>query len=166
MLLKVHARSMVEGLIVLFVLHGLWGADVQAQAPEKLILALNSYHQGLGWTDDVVAGIRAIFPTERDDVEVWIEYMDTKRVFDDQYFHQLYALYQKKFARYSPDVIIAPDNDALNFLLAYRDDLFPHTPVVFCGINSFSETMLAGHKDFTGVTENPDVKATLDLALQ
>ena len=49
---------------------------------------------------------------------------------------------------------------------AYRDRLFPNTPVIFCGVNYFQESDLAGHRLFTGVSEEADVKDTLDLAFR
>ena len=38
--------------------------------------------------------------------------------------------------------------------------------MVFCGVNYFQQEDLKGHRLFTGVSEEADVKDTLDLALR
>lgn len=133
---------------------------------EKHLLVLHSYHQGYKWTDDIARGIEAALREEGKIVQVRHEYMDTKRISDEAYFKLLHATYKYKFANSRFDAIIATDNDALDFLLTYRDDLFPETPVVFCGVNYFEPSRLGGAKLFTGVNEAADIKATLDLALK
>ncbi|MCM2357393.1 MAG: ATP-binding protein [Geobacteraceae bacterium] len=92
--------------------------------------------------------------------------MDTKRLSDTTYFKLLYETYKYKFGNFRFDAIIATDNDAFNFLVSYRDELFPGTPVVFCGVNYFEPSQLRGVRLFTGVNEAADIKLTLDLALK
>lgn len=133
---------------------------------ERHLLVLHSYHQGYRWTDDLTRGIEAALRGEGGGVKVHYEYMDTKRVSDRAYFNLLLAAYRYKFGKSRFDAIIATDNDAFAFLLAHRDDLFPGTPVVFCGVNDFNPSQLHGARLFTGVNEAADIKATLDLALK
>jgi hypothetical protein len=47
---------------------------------------------------------------------------------------------------------IVSDNSALDFLLSYRDELFPVVPVVFCGVNNISDLMTSGHRGITRET--------------
>ncbi|GEM_PF-848700 len=133
-----------------------------AQVALHQVLILNSYHQGLSWTDNLMVGLKSVLQTEP--IELQIEYMDTKRIFDEQYMQDLYNLYKYKFRKF--EVIIVSDNDAFNFLRQYGNELFPNTPVVFCGINFFQDVWLEGHPLFTGVAEMPNIKSTLDLALK
>ncbi|HEX8960281.1 MAG TPA: ABC transporter substrate binding protein [Geobacteraceae bacterium] len=133
---------------------------------ERHVLVLHSYHQGYRWTDDLTRGIEASLRGDGAGVRLHYEYMDTKRVSGPAYFRLLYATYRYKFSRSRFDAIIATDNDAFDFLLAYRDELFPGTPVVFCGVNDFTPSQLRGARLFTGVNEAADIKATLDLALR
>jgi GAF domain-containing protein/ABC-type uncharacterized transport system substrate-binding protein len=135
-----------------------------AQDQRKQVLVLHSYHQGYKWTDDIMAGIESVLGQE--DVELQIEYMDTKRTFDETYLERLYQVYQHKFSGRKFDAIISSDDDAFNFLLQHRDALFPGTPVVFCGVNFFQDSDLQGHELFTGVNEEIDPRASLDLALE
>ncbi len=46
--------------------------------------------------------------------------------------------YRLKYQAIHFDLIAATDNDAFDFLIAHRDDLFGETPVVFCGVNWFA----------------------------
>jgi len=92
--------------------------------------------------------------------------MDTKRVSDERYFHQLHEIYKHKFRNLSFDVIISSDDNAFNFLRKHRDEIFPYTPVVFCGVNFFKGSDLEGHDLFTGVNEEADFKAGIEIALR
>lgn len=139
---------------------------VQAQTvSKKLVMVLSSYNQGYKWTDDILKGIQTELEPEKGKIEYQFEYMDTKRVFDDTYVQRLYALFQYKYAKRAPDLILASDDDALNFLVKYRDELFPGSPVVFCGINYFTPAALKGKSGFTGVNEEVDIRSTIDVAL-
>ena len=92
--------------------------------------------------------------------------MDTKKIFGDLYSQRLYEVYKLKYNNYKFDAIIATDNNAFEFMLKYRDDLFPGTPVVFCGVNYFREAQIKGHKHFTGVNEENDFTSYIKLILQ
>ena len=53
--------------------------DLHAEtAAKKLVLVLNSYHRGLSWTDRVVDGIDSVLKNSSD-IELYYEYMDSKR---------------------------------------------------------------------------------------
>ena len=92
--------------------------------------------------------------------------MDTKRIFNATYLEQLYEIYRHKFRNQRFDVIICVDNNALNFLIKHRDEIFPGTPVVFCGVNNFHDSMLENTRLYTGVVEAIEVKGTIDIALR
>lgn len=130
------------------------------------VLILNSYHNGHEWTDSIVNEITNVFKSKLPGSYISIEYMDTKRISNPEYFEELYKLYKYKYYNQKIDLIISSDNRAFDFLLEYRDELFPNTPVVFCGVNNFNENRLIGHELFTGIAENADIKANLDIALK
>ncbi|MHB9130127.1 MAG: hybrid sensor histidine kinase/response regulator [Armatimonadota bacterium] len=94
------------------------------------------------------------------------EYMDCYRIDTPRYRVKLYALYKEKFRQRHFDVIICADDPALSFLLTYHDDLFPRTPVVFCGVNNDQDSLLQGKRPYTGVTESINLRETLDIALR
>ncbi len=117
---------------------------------KKNILILNSYHEGLQWTDDIVNGVNQSLSEYNIEKEVFIEYFDSKRFINKEYQRGLYDLYKIKYNHTEFDIIILSDDHALNFMLEYRDSLFGEVPVVFCGINNphiYPDT-------YTGIIEN------------
>jgi PAS domain S-box-containing protein len=115
-------------------------------------------------------GIYSVFNKDDTDIEVNVEYMDTKRYFDGfegKYLTRLRDMYKDKYGTMKLDIIISSDDNSFQFLLMHHDELFPGTPIVFCGVNEFEDAMLAGHElVFTGVLELLDPKASIDLALK
>ena len=154
--------------LVLLILISASGLNLFAyKAPAKKILILHSYHRGLSWTENISSGIESVLREAQAfgmKISIDYEYMDTKRFSTEEYYRRLIELYKYKKLTY--DVIIAADDNALNFLLKNRDDLFGSVPVVFCGVNFFSKKGLKGKKFYTGVVEAFDVKATLDVAIR
>ena len=89
----------------------------RAAAPQmKHALVLHSYHKGLTWTDSVARGIEAKFKRSKMPVEIFHEFMDTKRIFTPAYLNQLVALYRTKYSGQHFDLIICSDDHAFNFL--------------------------------------------------
>ncbi|MCG8511788.1 MAG: PAS domain-containing protein, partial [Rhodospirillales bacterium] len=146
-------------------------ALAQQQAPPAIsertsarILILNSYHKGYSWSDAIVLGIEQTLRSVRPDIEIWTEYMDTKRYPDESHRSSLGALYRQKFSNKRFDAVITSDNNALTFTLPRREELFGKTPIVFCGINRFVPGMIADHEAITGVTEEADLIGSVRIA--
>jgi two-component system, cell cycle sensor histidine kinase and response regulator CckA len=137
----------------------------KAQVDNKRVLVLHSYHKGLGWTDSITEGIEATFKKSPFPIEIFYEFMDTKRIFDEAYLTELAKLYQYKYRKRRFDAIISSDDHAFRFLLAHHEALFPNTPVVFCGVNYFRDDFITGTDYFTGVVESFSIKGTIDGAL-
>ena len=112
-------------------------AVAEEVTPAYQILLLHSYHKGMTWSDDITAGVEFALGQSDVNAEVTIEYMETKRIFDAVHYENLRRLYQHKFAPDTFDLIITADDNALDFILQYRDRLFPGVPVVFCAVNLY-----------------------------
>lgn len=130
------------------------------------VLYINSYSKGLEWSDPITQAVEDRRRTSGYDVNLHIEYMDEKRYQDAAYESMLADLYRHKYANRSIDVIIVSDDNAFAFIKKHRQELFLGTPVVFCGVNYYSDDMLAGQTGITGVVEEYDVKNTLATALR
>src|SRR5512133_2046533 len=128
------------------------------------ILVIHSYHI-TDWTEGVQSGLKDGFK-QFPETEMFIEYMDTKKIENDEYLNLLKSLYKSKYSKENFNVIIIVDNSALNFTIKNRIELFGPTPVVFCGINSFNPAMLAGQTNITGVVEHADFDQTIDIAIK
>ncbi len=126
----------------------------------KNVLVIHSYHQGYEWTDNINVGITSVFDTV--DVDLYFEYLDTKRTFSEEYLFHLFEL-QKSKTRVDFDVIIVSDNNGLEFLKKYHEKLYPDVPIVFCGINNYSEELIKDINNITGIIEGVDFKRTIDL---
>ncbi len=153
----------VTVLLFFFSLAG-WSSGTDTESVKR-VLVLNSYHETYLWTDRIMAGVKAVFEPQAD-VELYIDYMDTKRSSDETHFQLLHDLYAHKYNLIEFDAIISSDDHALHFLLESRDALFPGVPVFFCGINDFQPDLIAGHQLFSGVYESYDVAGTFDLMLR
>lgn len=133
----------------------------------KDILVLHSYHKGYEWTDSISKAIEDSFKAQ--DVTLYTEYMDTKHINTYLYKQQLLSFYKNKYSNKKFDVIIASDNNALNFLEKYHNEIFQDTPIVFCGINNFSfELFKQAHikKRTTGVVESVDIRKNIELIIK
>lgn len=149
-------------VIFLFIVFSFLSSPAQdtVLSPEKNILILHSYHQGLEWTDNISDGIQEVFKN-RNDVNLVFEYLDTKRFFNQDYYNSLIEFYKSKARNISFDVIIACDNTAYQFMTSYRQEFYPGVPVVFCGINNLDTIALKGNPGFYGFIERTDHKNTL-----
>lgn len=134
-----------------------------ADKEKKTVLYLNSYHDGYHWSDGLLEGIRTVLNQSRYKVDLQIEYMDAKKYNYNLIAGNLYALYKEKFKHENFDVIILSDNDALNFVNQYRNDLFRGIPVVFCGVNDLKDSEIAAG-NITGIVEIYDFIGTLRAA--
>ena len=140
--LSCRAASLLPAWIMALGLLFSGAASVHADEQKK-VLVLHSYHIGYPWTDRVSEGIAALLG-EDENVEIFFEQMDTKRHHDKPYPDRLLQLYRDKYEDIPLDVIIVSDDNGLNFLLKNRGNLFPGVPVVFCGINNFTDSRIAG----------------------
>lgn len=129
---------------------------------QKQILILNSYHQGMSWTDSIVSGVRSALKDETQ-FDLQIDYMDIKHNTNPEYVQKLFEVYRNKFSHRRFDAIVVSDDDAYNFMLKYHALLAPDTPVVFCGVNVVEDQEITRNPWSTGVVEAIDVRSTLKV---
>ncbi|MGC8795625.1 ABC transporter substrate binding protein [Thermodesulfovibrio sp.] len=157
-------KSAVFRIIFIFLFVFCLSAHAQ---DKKKILLLNSYHQGLSWTDNIMIGIKESLKPLENSIDYYVEYMDTKRFYGEKYFNKIFDLLKQKYHGIKFDLIIVSDNDALLFTMKHYNELFYGVPVVFCGINNFKDSLIEKYRKwFTGVAEETDVEGTIDIALK
>lgn len=158
-------RLFKTATVILFFIY--YAADLYSynNPLKKNILIINSYHKGFTWTDNIVIGVESVLKSSIRNAEITVEYMDTKRYSGDQYFRRLYDLYAAKYSEVKFDVVICSDNDAFYFLIKHRAALFKSAPVVFSGVNNFTESLIKDRGHFTGVIEDTDLLSTINIAL-
>jgi hypothetical protein len=130
------------------------------------ILILNSYHPGFSWSDDEQAGIIDVFRAKDKTWVPVIEYLDLKRLPDGKHIEELKKLFHLKYQNKKFSVVIAMDNPALEFAIVNQSELFRNAPIVFCGINNYSPSLLKGRSDVSGIVETIDIAGTIEVMLR
>jgi PAS domain S-box-containing protein len=134
-------------------------------SPGKNVLILNSFTER-SVTDVVVAQLKSATRSHiAVPVNFEVEYLESERFESPGYeaglSESLAGTYSGKL-----DLVIAISYPALRFALDHRDRIFPGVPIIFCGV---ATSRLEGRPlwpGVTGVTENIDVRGTVDLALR
>ena len=132
----------------------------------KNILILNSYHESMPWSTNIKEAIYGVLQSETQNNDFYIENMDTKKYNDNSYYKNLSVLYKNKYHNTDFDLILSSDNNALEFLKKYRNEIFGKVPVVFGGINNYNPSMLEGHEKYTGVAESISYEKNIQLILK
>ena len=130
------------------------------------VLILNSYHPGYVWSDNEQVGVVRTLETGHPGLGPYIEYLDAKRFPGPEHAERLFNLLQAKYVGIKLDLVMTLDNPALDFALRHQGVLFPDAAVAFCGVDGFTQDMIAGHTRVTGVMEAVDVEGTLEMALR
>lgn len=130
---------------------------------QKHVLALFSYTPA--WS-----GEREIYNGLEEEMRSWVRmdyvFMDTKNIDKDASDRITAEHVDLLTSREKYDAIIAVDDDALDFVIRYRDSKFPDIPVIFNNINSRERAkQTASLPLFTGIIENFFGKQTVDAAL-
>jgi len=173
--LKHSCTSLILAAIALLCLHS---HQASANAAHR-VLILNSYHPTFEWNRVLLQGIESTFNSAPQKVTWDVEYMDTKNFNDQKYYQNLLQLLKNKAQDHHYRLIITVDNNALLFLLNYRDQLYPDIPIVFCGVDTYHNSMynwrplpttiddiLNNHSAVTGVVEDLGHAQTIEAALQ
>lgn len=143
----------------------LYGSDNPAAGKNiKHILVLHSYHSTMKWIENVNQSIDDILQPGNNYYVIHREYMDTKRVYTEEYLDSLIDVYRKKYKDVKLDLIMSSGNDAYDFLRKNRDEIFGEVPVSFCGVKFFNQSDLAGIKNFTGSVESFNAFSTINVA--
>ena len=135
------------------------------QRKDYNVLIIHSYSQDYLWTKNIQQGLEAGLAKTGLSVNSNVEYLDTKNHFTYAYLQQMRTVFRAKYADKNFDLIIVSDNDALNFIIDLKKQMFQQVPVVAIGVNKGS-ILPAGIKNMHILIENMQIDKTLDLALQ
>lgn len=136
-----------------------------AQSEEKQkVLVIHSYHKEMQWVDEIEEAIeQTLIASRGTDVEMHVEYMDSRRFSGNNFYNLLTDVWRYKYSENKPDVLIVCDDNALNHVISVREDIFPGIPVVFCGINYYDPALFSQLDNITGVVEAYDLPGTLNI---
>jgi ABC-type uncharacterized transport system substrate-binding protein len=139
-------------------------ATDDGQAPAryrgKRILWVDSYHAGYEWTDGIGRGIQKVLADSGVELKIWR--MDTKRNKSEAFGHQAGLRAKAVVEKFRPDVLIASDDNAQQYLVApFLKDT--DLPIVFCGVNKHPADYGYPRSNVTGMGE---VDLTNELVFQ
>ena len=121
MLRKKSMRNFIPKALLSLLIFFIFSTQTFANTKPK-VLILHSYHPAYKWTSDLNDGINSIF-NDVTKVDLFVEYMDTKKYFNEKYMNVLTNVYKNKYKDVKFDVIISSDDNAFNFL---KDHLTPN----------------------------------------
>ncbi len=160
-------KSLIKILFLLLVLiiipTSIYG---EHEEKTKRILLISSYSPSFMTFFDQIEGIKSTF----DDTEIIfdIEFMDSKRFYTEENLKNFYVSLKYKLEKLDTyDIVIVSDDNALNFIREYQENLFKDVAIVFLGINT-KENALEASKDpfITGVVEEIILDDTINTAIK
>lgn len=126
------------------------GNNLAGRAQMRKILWVSSYHEGYEANDDIERGIRAVLKDR--EVRLEVVHMDTKRNDAEEFGVRAGQRAFAVFKDFSPDVVIASDDNAQKYLVVpYL--LSAGIPIVFCGVNWDASIYGYPAKNVTGMVE-------------
>ena len=169
----IRMRKMISLLCISTLIFVLCGSVARAQSGNEAqlnqgkgrVLFISSYSYGWSTVQLQIEGIKAGIGQE---TALDYEFMDTKRVDDENSEQQFLEGLKYRLSKVEPyDVVILGDDAALYFAIKYQKQLFDGIPLVFEGIND-EELALEAAKDpmITGVIEKLSVENNIELGLR
>lgn len=159
-IMKTRLKAIVI-VCILLIIKG-FGSD---REPRNILL-VSSYHQSMKWDHAIFDAVDSVLKPVDNNITLFIENMDTKRIpYTEDLKLRIFKELQDKYGHIKMDALLISDDNAFNFFREYRDTLFPNTPVVFCGVNNYHDSLIENHHGFTGVTEEFDAYSTVSFML-
>src|SRR5437899_2046235 len=107
------------------------GPAQQPAAPTRVLVVLwydRDYPANVKFEQQFQAALRSAAPAG---IEFYAEYLETNRFPGENQLLLLRDYLRKKYAGIPIDIVVTMASPPLDFLLKYRGQLFPHTPIVF-----------------------------------
>jgi PAS domain S-box-containing protein len=164
-LLKVNRTA----LLVLFLLClSALSAQAQQQAVRPIrVLVLywdeKDYPANVDFERHFQAAMRLASPGP---IEFYAEFLESSRFPGESQSKLLHDYIRQKYAGRTIDVIVPNADAPLDFLFKYRNDFFPHTPIVFSATHYPTAAELRLGAGATGIVFVSSYRKTIDLALK
>ena len=128
----------------------------------KEILFISSYNPNFISFNDQINGI---VDSLGEDINLRTEYMDSKITDNESNERDFYNLLKYNISNYKKyDSIIVGDDEALEFAIKYRDDIFKDIPIVFLGVENTKLIQDSlKYNLVSGVRESESLGANIEL---
>jgi PAS domain S-box-containing protein len=141
-------------------------SSAQESAEARRVLVLYWYNKDYSWNINFDRAFQAVLhSSDAAPFEYYPEYLESNRFPGENQSLLLRDYLRQKYADRSIDVVVANSDASLDFLLKYRDDLFPKSPIVFITTRRPAAEILAAEPGSTGLITLSDHRKTVDLAL-
>lgn len=163
-----RSKSVLSILFLLLFSGFLFGESNSSNKKEsniKNVLIIDSYNVNYEWSRNILTGIFDRFAKSNLETRFYIEHLDQRSFSETYTFDQIAEIVKTKYLNIQFDVIITSDNPSFDFIKKYKDELFPKTPIVFCGYNNLNPQVLKGVKNVTGINEEINIEQIFDLVL-
>ncbi|MEZ8559116.1 ABC transporter substrate binding protein [Vibrio cyclitrophicus] len=127
-------------------------------------LVIHSYHTNFPSYKPIETGLNNALKGQNIELDVY--YMDSKRFSEKTNIDNFKASlsHKIKVSKASYDVILSTDDNALNFVINNREELFKDIPIVFMGVNDQKKsTILSQDADIKGVMEHAPLEENVNL---
>lgn len=156
--------------MILFIVIG-FKIDILAKENYKLesknILVINSYDSKNLWELSVLKGIQEeLKKNERYDINLNIEYLDSKKRKDKEYIDKFRDLLKSKYSDINVDLIVTIDDesyDAIKPEIFNEYSIFNKKPLVFIGVNQEVYLTKDEKKYITGFIDSKNKLQIIDL---
>jgi signal transduction histidine kinase len=137
-------------------------------ADTKTVLVLYSNNRLVPGNVAVDQGLRSSLTSSPDrTVHIFSEFLDEPEFRGQDYESTIARYLREKYAAQPPDVIIGVSNEAFEFLLHNRPQLFPGVPLIHTAVStSFLKSMPPLPGDIVGVPREYDPAGTIEQALR
>ena len=136
--------------------------DLNSEDKKIEILFISSFESNFISIEDQLNGIKKEL---NNNAHILIEYMNSKTFNSVENEETFYNLLKYSLENYDKiDAVIAGDDDATEFCIKYRDDLFKDIPISFLGVQDFDRLNRALECELvSGVSEVESIKANIEL---
>lgn len=158
-------RVIVLILVCIICIFMLSSCKVYASIKEQYnldVLFISSFNLDFITFDDQLEGIKSGLNFNCD---INVEYMDSKILNSYEAETHFYNLIKYKLETYGDiGLVISGDDDATEFCIKYRDDLFKNIPISFLGVQQSERSNRALKCDFmSGVSEVESIRENIEL---
>jgi C4-dicarboxylate-specific signal transduction histidine kinase len=139
----------------------------EAATPHN-VLVLYSYGRLLPGNIEGDRGLAEGFAARPDlAVAASAEFLDNPRFSGDTYERAFVTYLREKYAAHPPEVVIASANEAMDFMLRHRAELFAQVPIVHMSVSSnYLQSVLPLPPDVIGTPVTYDFVGTVEHALR
>ena len=134
----------------------------------KHVLWIPGTSQLSGYNIAVESGLHQVLDANTaQPVEIYSEYLDEPRFGGARYELTIASYLHDKYADRPLDAVMTGGDDALEFILRHRDQLFPRVPVLYVGVTPLAlQSMPPLPPDVVGVPMVWDFAGTVEMALR